>query len=218
MAEKLSSILATSRPELIPAAVGQWLGQRYQPRELVIVQEAGTTLYAPPAYVPPGTILVLAAALGATLGAKLNQGVLASTGTLLHKWDDDDLYAPGFLSRGAAALADADFACWAEFLVRLPGGETRIVHGWPLGGAFFFWRTLAQAYPFAGSSANVDGQFLLAIEGHARQARVTDSPTLYTYIRTGRNTWKTRNGKPVEAFLRGISSPWPSPVRQGGRQ
>lgn len=70
-----------------------------------------------------------------TIGEKRNQLIERASGDLIAFFDDDDFYAPGYLTAMAAALADAD-------LVKLSGWFALSVPD----DAFFYWDT-AQHQP-----------------------------------------------------------------------
>lgn len=202
----ISSICASNRPALIPRVIAQWQAQTCTDRELVIVQNADES----PALVPSGVVNVVAPA-GTVLGAKLNLGIAAAHGTLIHKWDDDDMYAPGFLARGVATVSDGktDFCTWTRNLIQFPG-ETRVILWFGVGGSSIFTRKLAAKCPYRVVSSDVDGG-LVADMRHAgfRAIGVSDSPSLFTYVRDGNNLWKTMPwGEPVDDYLKRCSDPW----------
>lgn len=202
----ISSICASNRPALIPRVIAQWQAQDYADRELVIVQNADES----PAPVPAGIVSVIAPA-GTLLGAKLNLGIAAAKGDLFHKWDDDDLYEPGFLARGVSALADgnADFCTWARNLLQFPT-ETRVILWFGVGGSSIFTRKLAAKCQYRNAASDVDGG-LVQDMGRAgfRAIGVSNSPSLFTYVRDGNNLWKTMPwGESVDAYLKRCSDPW----------
>jgi hypothetical protein len=202
----ISSICASNRPAFIPRVVAQWQAQTCSDRELVIVQNADES----PAPVPAGIVSVIAPA-GTLLGAKLNLGIAAAHGGLFHKWDDDDLYAPGFLARGVAALADGknDFCTWTRNLVQFPA-ETRVISWFGVGGSSIFTRKLAAKCPYRNAASDVDGGLVQDMRRDGfRAAGVNDSPALFTYVRDGQNLWKTMPwGEPVDDYLMRCSDLW----------
>ena len=202
----ISSICASNRPAFIPRVVAQWLVQTCPDRELVIVQNADEA----PAPVPAGIVSVIAPA-GTLLGAKLNLGIAAAHGDLFHKWDDDDMYAPGFLARGVAALADGktDFCTWTRNLLYFPG-DMRVILWFGVGGSSIFTRKLAVKCPYRNVASDVDGGLVQDMrKAGFRAIGVSGSPALFTYVRDGNNLWKTMPwGEPVDDYLKRCSSPW----------
>jgi hypothetical protein len=202
----ISSILATNRPALVPQAIAQWRAQDYADRELVIVQNADESQ----SLVPDGIASVIAPA-GTLLGAKLNLGIASAKGELFHKWDDDDLYATGFLTRGVTALADGktDFCTWTRNLIQFPT-ETRVILWFGVGGSSIFTRKLAAKCPYRDVASDVDGGLVQDLrKAGFRAVGVADSPTLFTYVRNGANLWKTMPwGEPVDVYLKRCSAPW----------
>lgn len=202
----ISSICASNRPALIPDVISQWRAQSYADRELVVVQNADES----PAPLPTGMELVVMPA-GTLLGAKLNAGIAAAKGDLLHKWDDDDLYAPGFLARGVAALADGktDFCTWTRNLIQFPD-EMRVISWFGVGGSSIFTRKLAAKCPYRNVASDVDGGLVQDMRRAGfRAIGVSDSPTLFTYVRDGNNLWKSMSwGESVDEYLKRCSSPW----------
>ena len=201
----ISSICASNRPAFIPRVVAQWLVQTCPDRELVIVQNADEA----PAPVTAGIVSVIAPA-GTLLGAKLNLGIAAAHGDLFHKWDDDDMYAPGFLARGIAALTDGvDFCTWTRNLIQFPA-ETRVILWFGVGGSSIFTRKLAAKCPYRGVASDVDGSLVQDLRRAGfRAVGVADSPTLFTYVRNGTNLWKTMPwGESVDKYLKRCSTPW----------
>ena len=202
----ISSILATNRPALVASAIAMWQAQTYPDRELVIIQNADES----PALVPNGIVGVIAPS-GTLLGAKLNLGIAAAHGDLFHKWDDDDLYTPGFLARGVAALADGktDFCTWTRNLIQFPT-ETRVISWFGVGGSSIFTRRLAAKCPYRDVASDVDGSLVQDLRKLGfRAVGVSDSPVLFTYVRNGSNLWKTMPwGESVDEYLKRCSSPW----------
>jgi hypothetical protein len=170
------------------------------------VQNADET----PVLIPDSIVSVIAPA-GTLLGTKLNAGIAAAKGDLYHKWDDDDLHAPGFLARGVAALADGktDFCTWTRNLIQFPN-ETRIISWFGVGGSSIFTRKLAAKCPYRDVASDVDGGLVQDLrKAGFRAVGVDDFPALFTYVRNGGNLWKTMPwGEPVDEYLKRCSMPW----------
>lgn len=180
--------------------------QTYADRELVVVQNADEI----PAPVPGGIVSVIVPA-GTFLGAKLNLGIAAAHGDVFHKWDDDDLYAPGFLARGIADIPLADLALWTNCLVQFPDG-TRQLRGFRAGGSMLFARRLWEKTPFRDVPRAVDSWLLSdAVTSNFKVSEVVNSPELYTYVRHGGNMWlNMQDGKSVDDVLRQRATRWPA--------
>ena len=95
----VSVVLATNRPDYLEHCIGQVKAQTYPEVELVLVLHGDSftitdqeleDLYG-------GPLVVVRTPSKYVYGAVLNQGVAASTGTLIAKMDDDDWYTPEHL-------------------------------------------------------------------------------------------------------------------------
>ena len=201
----ISCVLVTrDRPGFVRQALRCFAAQRYPRKELVVVDDgeaavgglcngaAGVTYVRVKGPVPTGT--------------KLNLGVEIARGDILQKLDDDDYYAPGFLSRAAAQLTRAGtpdtLVAWCCFMV-LIAGERRLYysgHGWKTGGTLCFHRALWQRTPFRDLYRSSDSWFLR--DNTPTIARVCD-PMQYLVVRHGANTWNEIAGQEsVEAYFR----------------
>jgi hypothetical protein len=201
----ISSVLATNRPALVTNAVTMWRTQTHPDRELVVVQNVDES----PVALPDDVTSVVTPA-GTLLGSKLNAGIAAAHGDLFHKWDDDDLYAPGFLARGVSALTGgSDFLTWTRNLIQFPT-EVRVISWFGVGGSSIFTRKLATACPYRDVASDVDGRLVQDLrKAGFRAVGVSDSPALFTYVRNGANLWKTMPwGEPVDDYLKRCSAPW----------
>src|SRR5438045_4215489 len=131
----VSCVLVTrDRPGFFRQALRCFAAQDYPNKELIVVDDGGTPVDTLCDGVPGVRYLRLEEFR--PTGTKLNLGVDAARGDILQKLDDDDYYAPGFLSSAAARLARARrsdaLVCWCCFAV-LIAGEPRLYfsgHGW----------------------------------------------------------------------------------------
>ena len=91
------------RPQLLPMALRCYAEQDYPNRELLVLDDGGEHPVDEAAVAAVGgRVIRFEASL--SLGAKLNLGATQASGVLLQKWDDDDWYAPGFLSAHVARV------------------------------------------------------------------------------------------------------------------
>jgi len=148
------------------------------------------------------------------LGDKLNTGFAAARGGVLAKWDDDDWYAPRYLSTALGALTGAaagtGFALWGEYLVLLAAAGT--LHttgpGHKAGNTLTFDRDLWLAAPFRSLPSRVDSAF---IEDHPRFVAVDDADAVVV-VRHGANTWTEFRGIEVDPYIAGSLRRWPVPL------
>ncbi len=168
----ISVILATrDRPRFLPLALACYQQQTWPAadRELIVVDDGDQHPVAEAAIeaaagrllrVPPGT----------PLGSKLNVGIAASRGRFVQKMDDDDWYAPTFLTEMQATLADAwQDSCRPTLLFLSPflffdlaAWELRrsVLNHLP-GATLHFPRALWEEQPFRPLFGDEDTWFLL---------------------------------------------------------
>jgi glycosyltransferase involved in cell wall biosynthesis len=92
-------VLATrDRPRLLSIALACYRQQTYPNRELIIVDDGAVSPVSSDAVCGVDGRLVRLP-VDTPVGAKLNAGLQVARGTLCHKMDDDDWYAPEFLER-----------------------------------------------------------------------------------------------------------------------
>jgi hypothetical protein len=125
---------------------------------------------------------------------KLNIGIQAARGDILHKIDDDDYYSPGFLQSSVDHLLGKDAArtlvtrCCFLTLVRSDGILRHSGHGWTAGGGFCFFRDLWKRVPFRDVNSSVDSHFRRDLQPEV--IRICDAEQ-YILVRHGRNTWNS---------------------------
>jgi glycosyltransferase involved in cell wall biosynthesis len=117
----VSVVLTTrDRPRLLSVALACYRQQTYPYRELVVVDDGKAHPVSPESVEAVGGHLMRVPA-GTPIGTKLNLGVRASGGTLCHKMDDDDWYAPDFLKHMVNAwLAARQKVCKPAFALLAP--------------------------------------------------------------------------------------------------
>ena len=100
LSKPLVSVVLTTRdrPGLLSVALACFRQQTYSNRELIIVDDGAAAPVSADAAADVGGRLLRVPA-DTPLGAKLNAGIQRARGTLCHRMDDDDWYAPDFLER-----------------------------------------------------------------------------------------------------------------------
>jgi glycosyltransferase involved in cell wall biosynthesis len=103
--EPLVSVVLTTRdrPRFLTLALACYRHQTYPRRELIVVDDGDRCPADRRAVEAVGGSLLRVPA-GTPLGTKLNLGVEAASGTWCQKMDDDDWYAPEFLTRMIEAV------------------------------------------------------------------------------------------------------------------
>jgi glycosyltransferase involved in cell wall biosynthesis len=192
----VSCVLVTrDRPAFCRQALRCFVAQDYPNKELVVVDDGAAPIEALCAGVPNLTYVRLTAP--APTGTKLNLGIEAARGHILQKLDDDDFYAPGFLSAAMARLQrtrrrDA-LVVWCCFLVLIARerGLYFSGHGWNTGGTLCFRRALWERHRFRDLYSSSDSWFIRDTKPFI--ARVCDAEQ-YLVVRHGANTWRRIEG------------------------
>lgn len=190
----VSCVVCTKdRPQHIARAVAQYDRQTVEERELVVVDSGEKEVPPEVREYVEGNGQYIRVRPGMPLGDALNEGFAKARGYYIQKWDDDDLYQPGFLERGYRALYEsgAPMVMWGRFLV-VVGGITRLAeNGILAGGTILLRRPAWIVAPFReGLRARVDAALM---EDLGREfpgegwELVIDSPALYTWVRHGGN-------------------------------
>src|SRR5579859_2153602 len=196
MKPPVSCILVTrDRPAFVRQALRCFSSQDYLNKELIVVDDGSTSVKRLCAGVPDVTYLRLTAPV--PTGTKLNLGIEMSRGDIVQKLDDDDFYAPGFLSAAIARLRRARredaLVAWCCFLV-LIARDRRLYssgHGWNAGGTLCFRRALWRRRPFRDMYHSSDSWFIR--DNQPFIARVCDADQ-YVVVRHGANTWRRVTG------------------------
>ena len=186
---KVSCVLCAGRPTLVPQAIALFSALEWPNKELVLVEDAGSEYKGA---VPAGTVRQ-SVPVGTPLGAKTRIGVSAATGEILHKMDDDDYYAPGFLTRAVAEIGKgADLVWWQKHLIYFAATDTtRLISDSIVGGSFVFTAALAQLISFQPIPKGIDDAFFVDAKNIGSRLRpIADSPALFIRVRHGANIWK----------------------------
>ena len=190
-------------------ALRHFLDQDYPNKELIVVDDGSDPIVDLVAGLPEVRYLRLANRL--SLGAKRNLACREARGEIIAHWDDDDWQAPHRLSYQVAPLVSREFEVSGlrrTFVLELPDAVWRMFEGEIHLGTLVYHRSLLDAglsYPDldVGEDASWLGQAVA--RGH-RLARL-DNPSVYVYVRHGRNAWKVDPGgwarvDPPPAFSR----------------
>src|SRR5215831_17693241 len=106
MTPPVSCILVTrDRPAFFRQALRCFSAQDYPHKALIVVDD-GTTAVGPQCAGLPD-VKYIRLTSSAPTGTKLNIGIEAARGEIVQKLDDDDFYAPGFLSAAVRRLSRA---------------------------------------------------------------------------------------------------------------
>ena len=216
MRELVSCILATrNRPRFFRQAVRYFLRQRYEPSELVVVDDGEQPVAASCAGLD--RVRYIRLQQPTATGTKLNIGIGHARGAILQKLDDDDYYHPDFLSIAVEHLPAQDrdhcLVAWDCFLILLAGEQQLRYsgHGWKAGGTFCFSRKLWERIHFRDLPSAVDSCFLL---DHRPSVVPVCAPEHYVLVRHGRNTWtQMLDGEPADQYLRGLPV-YPRPMEE----
>lgn len=196
MKPPVSCILVTrDRPAFFRQALRCFFSQDYPDRELIVVDDGEAPVERLCAGLPDVTYIRLPEST--PTGAKLNIGIDAARGDILQKLDDDDFYAPGFLSAAVGRLRRARredaLAVWCCFMV-LIARDRRLYfsgHGWTTGGTLCFRRALWRRRPFRDMYHSSDSWFIR--DNQPFIARVCAAEQ-YLVVRHGANTWRRVTG------------------------
>ena len=197
----ISCIMATrNRPQMAARALAMFALQDYPgKKEMVIVDSGSQPL--PEDFHDAKDFGISSSYIRAIpntpLGMALNIGCDKASGYLLHKWDDDDLYGEGFLSKAYQSLKAGEVVsvAWKRFLVITQDGVTRVSQsGLAGGGSILMVRDAWAAVRWRELRSGVDAALWYDFdEEYGARARVLvdDAPEMYTVVRHGGNMWQS---------------------------
>ncbi|MFO1036297.1 MAG: glycosyltransferase [Geminicoccaceae bacterium] len=161
----VTALIATRRPAFVPEILAMMRAQDHRPVEIVLVLHG----IDPPPRVEAAD-KVMSAPAAWSLGECLNAGIAESSGDIIAKIDDDDIYTPGYLSEAVTQLATgrAGVVGKAEHLIYYvpsrelhlwhPGASHHEQHYLP-GGTLVFGRRLGLSPGFPPLSLGEDNVF-----------------------------------------------------------
>lgn len=165
----ISVVLTTKdRPRFLSLALAYYRYQTYSQKELIVIDDGEVSPADPRAVKAAGGRLVRVGS-GTPLGAKLNVGIENAKGAWCQKMDDDDWYAPDFLSQMAAAIARNRGTVCRPVLAFIAPFLFFDVAGWKIrrstgnnlpGATLLFERADAQQRPFRPLPRDEDVWFL----------------------------------------------------------
>ena len=177
--------------ELLKYSLACYQRQTYANRELVIVAEpeAGKKVRNFIAAQELANVRLYVAPPGLSLGDHRNLAVARASGSVLATWDDDDLSDPRRLEVAVQALRQQTDAAAVVL--------TRVLLWWPQRRvaaitqrriweqSMVVWRNYLPIYPARPRNEDAVARDLV----RTRRWAAIDSPLLYVYVVTGRNTW-----------------------------
>ena len=177
--------------ELLKHSFACYQRQTYANRELVIVAEpeAVKKVHNFIASQEPANVRLYVAPPGLSLGDHRNFAVARATGNILATWDDDDLSDPRRLEVAVQALrqqTDAAAVVLSRVLLWWPQRKlAAITHRRTWEQSMVVWRNYLPIYPARPRNEDAVARDLV----RTRRWAAIDSPLLYVYVVTGRNTW-----------------------------
>lgn len=190
----VSCIMPTAgRPDFLLGTVRQFLRQNYPARELVIIDDSETSAR----HLVPASPLIRYYYLrnsGLSTGVKRNLACERAKGSVILHWDDDDWYAPDWITRqvslliksradlcGLTRLHFLDPAAATGWTYTQPGHE----RPWVAGATMVYHRSLWQRYPFPDLRIGEDNDFAWHSGG---SITVSDYSEGFVAMLHGRNT------------------------------
>jgi glycosyltransferase involved in cell wall biosynthesis len=196
-----------NRQRFLRWAVAGFVRQTYANKELLVIDDGDRS--AEKLCRGVQGVRYLRVKPGTRTGTKLNLGIEAARGDILHKLDDDDIYASSFLASSVAHLPrrgrTTNLVARCCFLVLLHGDPSlrQTGHGWKAGGTFCFWRDMWKRHCFRDIPRSVDSWFLR--DNRPNLLRLC-RPEEYVLVRHGANTWNRIPGGHIDDYFKGLPS------------
>jgi len=164
----VSCIMPTAnREKFIPLAIDYFLQQDYQNLELVIIDDG---IQSVSALIPnnPKIRYFYTPPIG-TIGVKRNYACQKANGEIIVHWDDDDWYAPDWVSKQVDALLStgADITGLNKVIFYSPSLEKRWMYAdtdqekpWLCGATMAYRKSFWQSYPFIDIQVGEDYDFV----------------------------------------------------------
>jgi len=206
----VSCIMPTrDRRPFVGQAIGYFLRQDYERRELIIVDDGKDSIHD---LIPPDSrIRYIRLDRRTTTGEKRNTAVSFAAGAFIAHWDDDDWHGKNRLSHQIAPLLEqhADMTGMDtgviydlesdEFWGLTPEFHARLfVQDVPGGTLVYRKKVWDEGARFPALDLAEDADFL--VDASERGARILKVPNsaVFIYIRHGRNTWQFQAGNHLE--------------------
>ena len=198
----VSAIMPTrSRPALSSAALGCFLAQTYEPRELIILDDEDDPSFADP---PPAEDVTYLRMPRLTLGAKRNALCHAAHGDIIMHWDSDDWSAPQRISDQVERLVRSgrpmtgyhSLLFWDER--NSLGYRWTGPNGYACGASMCYRKDFWDAYPFPEITVAEDNALVLQAQKAGGIATAEDRGMLVARVhgantssaqRVGQNNW-----------------------------
>lgn len=164
----VSCIMPTAnRQKFLPLAIHYFIDQDYPNKELIIIDDG---LESAKTLIPnhPQIRYFYSEPLG-TIGVKRNHACDKAQGEIIMHWDDDDWYAPDWISRQVEALSTsgADITGLNTVLFYSPSVEKRWVYEdsdlekpWLCGATMAYRKSFWQEHPFVDIQVGEDYDFV----------------------------------------------------------
>jgi len=178
------------RPQFIKRAVALFQAQTHQDKELLIMDSFYNPSVSVPSSLDPAIVYIRCP--NYSQGKRLSVGMHMASGKLLQKWDDDDLYLPGFLAEVVKRHTDNNTVSYLrKCLIVTKDGELRTRSGRFVGGSVTLDR---QAFNAIGGISDIPKDVDGDVFRRCANAGVKFNPQheyfdQYAYVRHENNTW-----------------------------
>ncbi|SHG10418.1 glycosyltransferase family 2 protein [Pedobacter caeni] len=212
----VSCIMPTAnRQKFIPLALEYFLNQDYPNTELLIIDDGIT----PIGNIIPENLKIryfYSSPLG-TIGTKRNYACERAKGEIIMHWDDDDWYAPDWISRQVAHISksDADITGLNRVMFYSPSVEKRWIYEdtdsekpWICGATMAYHKSFWQKHPFIDIQVGEDYDF---VWNSGAKISALDYTTGFISILHAHNT----SIKPVENIRhKKTGATWKEPTKE----
>ena len=178
----VSCIMPTrNRPHFIKPALDNFLKQDYLSKQLIIFDDSDRPLKA---LIPKRQdIIYYHSKLIRSIGLKRNFACDKATGEIIVHLDDDDWYAPNWVSRLVEELitSKADISGMNQILFHSLGqnqiwqyADTEYAQAWVHGATMGYWKSFWKQHPFKDFQAGEDNDFILNNNAHVHSFKYTE--------------------------------------------
>jgi glycosyltransferase involved in cell wall biosynthesis len=211
----VSCIMPTAnRPQFISRSIRNFLEQDYSNKELIIVDDGHQTI----AHLIPENpqIKYFRTSITGTIGAKRNQACALAGGDIIVHWDDDDWYAPDWITHQVKVLqtSGADLTGLSTLFFYAPQTDTAWKYSYPLtdrpwvaGATMAYKRSLWQRYRFRELHIGEDNDFAwhsgARVHAHHYEEGFVSTihPGNTSPKLTGHSRWRSIPSEKVRALL-----------------